>query len=166
VAAAAAVVLTPTMAQAAGSVNSSADHLVLWNDNIENMPVPACGMDFNKLFNYIKSRPTSPDVFTVQQISNVTQLNALTRRIVDVVGPVEVDGVGRAVGAAGLPGPDLPAGEGQLEGRLRGGTGRSGQHHAAGHHRRADRGGGEQGREPPLSAVGLVEPFILASSGS
>ncbi len=82
-AAAAAVVLTPTMAQAAGSVNSSADHLAVRNDNIENMPVPACGMDFNKLINYIKSRPTSPDVFTVQQISNVTQLTALTRRMTD-----------------------------------------------------------------------------------
>jgi hypothetical protein len=83
VAAAAAVVLTPSLAQAAGSVNSSAGHLVVWNDNIENMPVPACGEDFTKLFNYIKSQPVSPDVFTVQQISNVTQLNALTQRMTD-----------------------------------------------------------------------------------
>lgn len=82
VATTAAVVLMPSVAQA-GVVNSSPDHLVVWNDNIENMVPTTCGLDFNALFTYIKAQPKSPDVFTVQQISNITQLNALTKRMTD-----------------------------------------------------------------------------------
>lgn len=81
--AAAAVVLVPGMAQAAGSVNTAPDHLVVYNDNIENMLPTSCDVNFNALFNYIKAQPKSPDVFTVQQISNQTQLNALLKRMTD-----------------------------------------------------------------------------------
>ena len=63
--------------------NSSADHLVVWNNNIENMLPTSCKVDFDKLFNYIKAQPKSPDLFTVQQISNTAQLAALTRRMTD-----------------------------------------------------------------------------------
>jgi hypothetical protein len=82
-AAAAAVVVTPGLAQAAGGVNNSTTQLVVWNNNIENMLPTSCGQDFNALFNYIKAQPLSPDFFTVQQISNQTQLNAFTKRMTD-----------------------------------------------------------------------------------
>jgi hypothetical protein len=81
--AAAAVMMVPGMAQAAGSVNTAPDHLVVYNDNIENMLPTSCDVDFTALFNYIKAQPKSPDIFTVQQISNQTQLNALIKRMTD-----------------------------------------------------------------------------------
>ena len=67
---------------AAGVVNNSPDYLVVYNNNIENMlPVDCDGGDWNKLFAYIKAQPRTPDIFVVQQISNATQLKALTTRM-------------------------------------------------------------------------------------
>lgn len=64
------------------AVNNSADHLVVYNNNLENMLPASCdGGDWNKLFAYIKAQSSSPDIFTTQQISNTAQLNALTTRM-------------------------------------------------------------------------------------
>jgi len=63
---------------------AASDYLVVYNNNIENMlPVSCNGGDWNKLFDYIKAQPKSPDIFTTQQISNTAQLNALTARMSD-----------------------------------------------------------------------------------
>lgn len=99
VAAAAAALWAPTMAQAAGAVNSSPTELVVWNDNIENMLPTSCKVDFGALFAYITAQPRSPDLFTVQQISNTAQLTALTRRMTD-----ELPGTYAGVIAIGNPG--------------------------------------------------------------
>lgn len=85
---------------AAGAVNNSPDFLVVYNNNIENMlPVDCDGGDWNKLFAYIKAQPTTPDIFVVQQISNATQLKALTTRMT-----VELAGTYAGVIAIASPG--------------------------------------------------------------
>lgn len=64
------------------AVNNSAGHLVVYNNNLENMLPASCdGGDWNKLFTYIKAQSNSPDIFTTQQISNSAQLDALTTRM-------------------------------------------------------------------------------------
>lgn len=64
------------------SVNTAADYLVVYNNNIENLLPASCDEgDWNKLFAYIKAQAKSPDIFTTQQISNATQLAALTTRM-------------------------------------------------------------------------------------
>ena len=84
----------------AGVVNGSADYLVVYNNNIENMlPVSCDNGDWNRLFNYIKAQSRSPDVFTIQQISNSTQLNALTTRMTN-----ELPGTYAGVIAVSSPG--------------------------------------------------------------
>ncbi|MEV0328852.1 hypothetical protein AB0H63_20740 [Micromonospora echinospora] len=72
-----------TAAQAA--VNTSPNYLVVYNNNIENWLPASCadGLIWDRLITYIKARPLSPDIFTVQQVSNQTQLNALTQRLSD-----------------------------------------------------------------------------------
>jgi hypothetical protein len=79
-------------------VNTSADYLVVYNNNIENMA--GCGgTDWNKLFKYVKAQSKSPDIFTIQQISNQTQLNALVTRMTN-----ELPGTYGAVIAIKSPG--------------------------------------------------------------
>lgn len=95
----AAVVWAPTAAQAAGAVNTSPGHLVVWNNNIENMVPTSCGMDFSRLLTYMRAQPKSPDIFTVQQISNTAQLTALTTRMT-----TELPGTYAGVIAIGNPG--------------------------------------------------------------
>ncbi|SEQ86917.1 exonuclease/endonuclease/phosphatase family protein [Microlunatus flavus] len=75
-------------AQAAQTTNPNASYLVVYDNNVENMLSPTdCPdtnpdkNDFEKLFAYIKAQPYSPDVFTVQQISNQAKLDALTQRM-------------------------------------------------------------------------------------
>ncbi|MGH8876898.1 MAG: hypothetical protein ACRD0P_06100 [Stackebrandtia sp.] len=69
---------------AQAEANSPADHLVVYDNNIENMlPKDCYGDDFNLLISYIKEQPESPDIFTVQQISNTSQLDAFTKRLSD-----------------------------------------------------------------------------------
>ncbi|MEU5363953.1 hypothetical protein ABZ354_10755 [Streptomyces sp. NPDC005925] len=69
---------------AQADVNTSASTLVVYDNNIENMVPPSCyGDDYDLMIDYLKARPKSPDVFTVQQISNSTQLAALTKRLSD-----------------------------------------------------------------------------------
>jgi hypothetical protein len=85
---------------AAGVVNNSPSYLVVYNNNIENMLPASCdGGDWNKLFNYIKAQTRSPDIFTIQQISNTAQLNALTARMTN-----ELPGTYAGVIAIGNPG--------------------------------------------------------------
>jgi hypothetical protein len=69
---------------AEADVNTSPDYLVVYNNNIENMVPASCyGDDFGLLVSYLKRQPKSPDIFTVQQVSNATQLNALTKLLSD-----------------------------------------------------------------------------------
>lgn len=70
---------------ASADVNPSADHLVVWDDNIENMLPESCadGYLFDRLLAYIGKQAQSPDIFAVQQISNQEQLSALTKRLTD-----------------------------------------------------------------------------------
>ncbi|MEK8105906.1 hypothetical protein NKG94_13515 [Micromonospora sp. M12] len=76
-------VASSTGAQAA--VNTSANYLVVYNNNIENWLPSSCsdGYNWDRLITYLKGRPLSPDIFTVQQVSNQTQLDTLTRRLSD-----------------------------------------------------------------------------------
>lgn len=77
----AAALISPGTATA-GTVNGSASFLVVYDNNIENLSPPSCqDADWNRLFTYIKAQPLSPDIFTVQQISDVDQLAALTQRM-------------------------------------------------------------------------------------
>ncbi|MGC4788062.1 hypothetical protein ACLQ22_09475 [Micromonospora sp. DT178] len=80
----AAVGLTGATA-AHAAVNTSPNHVVVYNNNIENWLPASCadGFIWDRLITYIKGRPLSPDIFTVQQVSNQTQLNALTQRLSD-----------------------------------------------------------------------------------
>lgn len=76
-------------AAAAGKVNTSPDYLVVYDNNLENLLPPRCyvdekledRIDWNRFFRYLKAQARSPDIFTVQQISNTAQLNALTARM-------------------------------------------------------------------------------------
>ncbi|MFF2653715.1 hypothetical protein [Streptomyces sp. NPDC058045] len=70
----------------AGQVAKAPPPLVTYNNNIENMVPHSCSGDrFDRLLNYLKSRPKSPDVFTVQQISNTRQLTDFTKRLSDLL---------------------------------------------------------------------------------
>ena len=83
-AAAAAVITAGATYSANADVDDSPDHLVVYNNNIENMlPKDCYGDDFELLISYITEQPESPDIFTVQQISNTEQLNAFTKRLSD-----------------------------------------------------------------------------------
>ncbi|BCL13170.1 exonuclease/endonuclease/phosphatase family protein [Micromonospora sagamiensis] len=70
---------------ASAAVNTSPSFLVVYNNNIENWLPASCADDkiWSRLVNYIKGRPLSPDIFTVQQVSNQTQLDTLTRYLSD-----------------------------------------------------------------------------------
>ncbi|OXM56146.1 hypothetical protein CFP71_15115 [Amycolatopsis thailandensis] len=70
---------------AEAEVNSSRDHLVVYDNNIENMLPASCadGYLYDRFITYLKKQPVSPDIFTVQQISDIGQLNAFTRRLSD-----------------------------------------------------------------------------------
>src|SRR6185312_12901656 len=65
----------------AGSVNTSTRQLVVYNNNLENLLPAGCGGHWSRLLTYLKAQPKSPDIFTVQQISNSTQLAALTKKV-------------------------------------------------------------------------------------
>ncbi|AZM45250.1 hypothetical protein DMB38_04870 [Streptomyces sp. WAC 06738] len=79
------VALGPVQSAEAGTVNPSPRELVVYNNNIENLVPPSCanGQDYDRFISYLKSRPLSPDIFTVQQISHSNQLAAFTRRLSD-----------------------------------------------------------------------------------
>jgi hypothetical protein len=70
---------------AEAEVDSSADSLVVYDNNIENMLPTKCadGYEYDRFIAYLKDQPKSPDVFTVQQISNAKQLDVLTKRLSD-----------------------------------------------------------------------------------
>nr|AXL06067.1 endonuclease/Exonuclease/phosphatase family protein [uncultured bacterium] len=74
-----------TVAPAQADVNTSPNYLVVYDNNIENWLPASCadGYLFDRLLTYLKTRPKSPDIFTVQQISNQTQLNTLLKRLSD-----------------------------------------------------------------------------------
>lgn len=79
-----AVVLAATMATGAhvahADTNRSAKRLVVHDNNIENM-AGCAGNNFDHLVDYLKKQDKSPDIFTVQQISNQKQLNTLVKRL-------------------------------------------------------------------------------------
>ncbi|MEO3776505.1 hypothetical protein ABGB16_06580 [Micromonospora sp. B11E3] len=70
---------------ASAAVNTSPSFLVVYNNNIENWLPESCadGKIWDRLVTYIKGRPLSPDIFTVQQVSNQAQLDVLTRYLSD-----------------------------------------------------------------------------------
>lgn len=79
--AATAVVAGTYVAQA--DTNPNVKSLLVYDNNIENM-VKKDGCEapnFDHLISYMKKQPRTPDVLTVQQISNTKQLNALTERL-------------------------------------------------------------------------------------
>ena len=77
-------VVTAGTGVAQASVNTSASTLVVYDNNIENMVPASCyGEDYNLMVNWIKAQPKSPDIFTIQQISNSTQLAAFTKLLSD-----------------------------------------------------------------------------------
>lgn len=79
--AATALVAGSHIAQA--DANPNVKSLLVYDNNIENMvKKDGCkAPDFDHLISYIKKQPRTPDVFTVQQISNTKQLAALTKRL-------------------------------------------------------------------------------------
>jgi len=82
--AATAVGATPGVVQPAqASTNGDRRSLVVYDNNIENMA--GCDGNYSRFISYLKKQKTSPDVFTVQQISNTKQLNALTERLSDAL---------------------------------------------------------------------------------
>lgn len=73
-----------TSVAAQADVNNSPDHLVVYDNNIENMVPASCyGEDFDLFLTHLEEQPESPDIFTVQQISNAAQLDTLTARLSD-----------------------------------------------------------------------------------
>ncbi|SCK55116.1 hypothetical protein H181DRAFT_05091 [Streptomyces sp. WMMB 714] len=110
-AAAAATAVTVGAPAAEAGVDAQADALVVYDNNIENMLPTECadGYEFDRLIAYLKKQPESPDVLTVQQISDAEQLEALIRRLSD-----ELPGTyaGRiAVPEPGSMGYDSPCGK-------------------------------------------------------
>lgn len=88
-----------TPAQAAQTTNSDPGFVIAYDNNTENMIPASCeGNDFEKLFRYILAQPKSPDLFTVQQISNQAKLDAFTKRMTD-----ELPGTYQGVIAIGSP---------------------------------------------------------------
>jgi endonuclease/exonuclease/phosphatase family metal-dependent hydrolase len=60
--------------------NGNPAYVVVWNNNIENLA--DCGTSrWSRLLDYMKTRANSPDIFTVQQVSNQAQLNSLLSRL-------------------------------------------------------------------------------------
>ena len=74
----------------AGSTNSAKSYLVVYNNNIENLA--GCDGNYDRFVNYLKKQSKSPDIFTVQQISNRAQLDKFTKRLSDAL-PGEYRGV-------------------------------------------------------------------------
>src|SRR5689334_15531456 len=68
---------------AQASTNSERGSLVVYDNNIENMA--GCDGNYSRFISYLKKQKKSPDIFTVQQISNTEQLNALTKRLSDAL---------------------------------------------------------------------------------
>jgi hypothetical protein len=96
---------------AQAGLKAEAAPLVVYDNNIENMLPTECadGYEFDRLIAYIKKQPESPDVLTVQQVSNADQLEALTKRLSD-----ELPGsyAGRiAIPEPGSMGYDSPCGK-------------------------------------------------------
>ncbi len=63
------------------STNKDKKFLVVYNNNIENLA--GCDGNYTKFIAYLKKQKKSPDIFTVQQISNAKQLASFTKRLSD-----------------------------------------------------------------------------------
>lgn len=76
-------------AVAAGEVGATAvanndpAFVQVFNNNVENLPTVdlACPGDWQDLVYYIKRSPTKPDIFSVQQVSGQSQLDAYVSRL-------------------------------------------------------------------------------------
>ena len=82
--AAAAVLAAAGVSTPASAIETNADpaYLVVWNNNIENLATCGDGApQWSRLLNYMKTRAKSPDIFTVQQVSNQAQLDSLLSRL-------------------------------------------------------------------------------------
>jgi hypothetical protein len=65
------------------AANNDPAFVQVFNNNLENLPTVdlACPGDWQDLVYYVKRAPTKPDLFTVQQISNQSQLNSYVSRL-------------------------------------------------------------------------------------
>ncbi len=68
--------------------NDNPGFLQVYDDNVENLPTVdlQCPGDWQDLVYYMQLQEYRPDVYVVQQISNQTQLDALTKRLSDDFG--------------------------------------------------------------------------------
>jgi hypothetical protein len=65
---------------AQADTNGSSKRLVVYDNNMENL-APCNGNDYTKLLSYMKKQDKSPDILTIQQVSNAKQLKNLTARL-------------------------------------------------------------------------------------
>jgi hypothetical protein len=93
---------TETETSAEISVNTAADRLIVYSNNMENWSDGTCAGDgeWSRLFAYIKAQAKSPDILLIQQISNQAQLNTLLAKLTN-----ELPGVYAGVIAVGDPSP-------------------------------------------------------------
>jgi len=70
------------------AANNDPGFVQVFNNNVENLPTVnlACPGDWQDLVYYMKRSPTKPDIFTVQQISNQSQLNSYVSRLTAELG--------------------------------------------------------------------------------
>ena len=77
----------PTAA-AAAVANNDPSFVQVYDNNLENLPTVdlACPGDWQDLVYYLQRAPLKPDIFTVQQISDQTQLNSYVSRLSNDLG--------------------------------------------------------------------------------
>lgn len=81
--------LTPARADVTiAAANNNPAFVQVYDNNVENLPTVglACPGDWQDLVYYLKRAPLKPDLFTVQQISNQTQLNSYLSRLSNDLG--------------------------------------------------------------------------------
>ncbi|MGH3759710.1 hypothetical protein [Actinophytocola sp.] len=70
------------------AANDDPAFVQVYNDNVENLPTVdlACPGDWQDLVYYLKRAPLKPDIFTIQQISNRSQLDFYLARLSNDLG--------------------------------------------------------------------------------
>ncbi len=70
------------------AANNDPAFVQVFSNNVENLPTVdlACPGDWQDLVYYLKASPTKPDIFTVQQISNQSQLNSYVSHLTAELG--------------------------------------------------------------------------------
>lgn len=84
------------------AANNDPAFVQVYDNNLENLPTVdlACPGDWQDLAYYLKRAPLKPDVFTVQQISNRTQLNTYLARLSSDLGETYAGVIADAAPAA------------------------------------------------------------------